>query len=125
MNAFRACIVRILILCMFGSGLPLPASAEIVATERAYGVLAERDQMKDFLAREEVRERMGQLGVDAEAARARIDALGDEEVRALASRIEQLPAGGFDALGVLIVVFLVLVITDLLGYTRIFPFTRR
>ena len=42
----------------------------------------------------------------------------------LAARIDQLPAGGDSVLGVLLVVFVILLITDILGFTRIFPFTR-
>ncbi|MNC85145.1 hypothetical protein D3C83_07280 [compost metagenome] len=68
--------------------------------------------------------RMQALGVDSAAARARVDALSDEEVAALADRIEQLPAGGHDVVGVLLVIFIVLLITDILGVTKIFPFTK-
>ena len=42
----------------------------------------------------------------------------------LAGQIESLPAGGADVLGVLLIVFLVLLLTDILGFTKIFPFTR-
>jgi hypothetical protein len=37
--------------------------------------------------------------------------------------MDALPAGG-DALGVALIVFLVLLFTDIMGYTKIFPFTR-
>lgn len=129
MNLLRTCLTRVLsrvlVVCMLGSAWPLPVAAEIVPTERAHAAASERSRLEQFLAREDVRARMETLGVSAEGARARIDSLGDEEVRDLAARIDLLPAGGVDALGVLIVVFLVLLVTDLLGYTRIFPFTRR
>jgi hypothetical protein len=35
-----------------------------------------------------------------------------------------LPAGGVDLLGAVLIVFLVLLLTDILGYTKVFPFTR-
>jgi hypothetical protein len=35
-----------------------------------------------------------------------------------------LPAGGTDLLGVLLFVFIVLLITDILGFTKVFPFTK-
>jgi hypothetical protein len=57
-------------------------------------------------------------------ARARVAALTDEEAATLAGRIDQLPAGSSDILGILLVVFIVLLITDILGLTKIFPFTR-
>ena len=41
----------------------------------------------------------------------------------VAGRIDQAPAGG-DILGVLFTVFIVLLVTDILGLTKVFPFTR-
>jgi hypothetical protein len=66
---------------------------------------------------------MQALGVNPQAAAARVNALSDDEIAGLADRVDQLPAGG-DVLTVLVVVFLVLLITDLLGLTHIFPFTK-
>jgi hypothetical protein len=67
---------------------------------------------------------MGQ-GIDPIEAKARLDSLSDAEVIRLAEQIENLPAGG-DALGILVgaalIVFIVLLITDILGYTNVFPF---
>jgi hypothetical protein len=45
-------------------------------------------------------------------------------VRTLAAKIDELPAGG-DALGLLVFVFIVLLITDILGFTDIFPFVKK
>ena len=45
------------------------------------------------------------------------------EVAQVAGRIDQAPAGG-DILGVLFTVFIVLLVTDILGLTKVFPFTR-
>ena len=54
--------------------------------------------------------------------------LSDEEAAQLARQIDNLPAGA-DAgigpiVGAIVLVFLVLLITDLLGLTKVFPFTR-
>jgi len=66
-------------------------------------------------------------GIDPDEAIARIESLSDHEIIAIADRIKQLPAGG-DALGAIIgaalIVFLVLLVTDILGYTDIFPFVK-
>ena len=56
-------------------------------------------------------------------ARKRIAALSDEEVAAISSRIDALPAGG-EIVGALLFVFVLLLVTDILGFTKIFPFTR-
>ncbi|HET7669436.1 MAG TPA: PA2779 family protein, partial [Burkholderiales bacterium] len=46
------------------------------------------------------------------------------EVAQLAAQIDSLPAGGDSILGLLVLVFVILLITDILGLTKIFPFTR-
>ena len=58
---------------------------------------------------------------------ARAANMTDAEVMQIAGQLEQLPAGQ-DALGtvlgVVIVIFLVLLVTDILGLTNVFPFVR-
>ena len=124
MKGFKRCIAGVLAVCMIGIGMPLPASAGIVATDQVQRASAERDRIKNFLERADVRARMEALGVNADAARARVDALTDREATDLAAKIDSAPAGGDGVLEVLLIVFLVLLITDILGYTKIFPFTR-
>ncbi|HSN38809.1 MAG TPA: PA2779 family protein [Burkholderiales bacterium] len=123
MKAFNRCIAQALIVCTLGIGMPLPASAGIVTTNQMQAS-AERDKVRNFLDRAEVRSQMQALGVDANAARARVDALTDDEAQNLASRIDQLPAGGDGILGILFAIFIILLITDILGLTKVFPFTR-
>lgn len=122
MNAFNRAVARLLILCTLGLGLPLPASAGIVTTDQITAG-AERDRVRDFMAREDVRAQMESLGVDANSVRERVDAMTDEEVSKLAGRIDQMPAGA-GIVGVLFAVFIILLVTDILGLTKVFPFTR-
>jgi len=123
MRAFNRFVSGALIVCTLGAGVPLPASAAIIATDQVTAS-AERDRVKSFLDRAEVQARMQALGVNPQAARARVDALSDDEVATLAGRLDQLPAGGTDILGALLLVFIILLITDILGFTKIFPFTK-
>lgn len=123
MTAFNRFVSGVLIVCTLGAGMPLPASAGIVATDQIVAS-AGRDRVKSFLDRAEVRAQMQALGVNPQAALARVDALSDDEVASLAGRLDQLPAGGTDILGALLLVFIILLITDILGFTKIFPFTR-
>lgn len=123
MKAFNRCIAQALIVCTLGIGMPLPASAGIVTTDQVQAS-TERDKVRSFLDRTEVRSQMQALGVDADAALARVNALTDEEVQNLAGRIDQLPAGGDSILGILFAIFIILLITDILGLTKVFPFTR-
>jgi hypothetical protein len=53
-----------------------------------------------------------------------VDALSDDEVAELSARIDALPAGGDGIVGAIVLVFLVLLLTDIVGLTKIFPFTR-
>ena len=122
MKYFYRCVARILIVCTMALGAPLPASADMVSTEQLQAG-GERDRIKTFLEREEVRDQLQSMGVDADAARARVDALTDEEAHNLAGRIDALPAGG-EIIGVLFAVFIILLVTDILGLTKVFPFTR-
>jgi hypothetical protein len=90
-------------------------------------VQAARARLAQFLERSDVSTRMSALGLSADEARSRAAALSDGEVLAAADRIEQLPAGG-DAFGAIIgaavLVFLVLLVTDILGLTKVFSFTK-
>jgi hypothetical protein len=88
----------------------------------------ERDRVAAFLAREDVREEMVALGVDPVEAVNRVAGLSDAEVRRIAGHLDQLPAGQSAVgavIGAALFIFLVLLITDLLGLTNIFPFVRR
>jgi hypothetical protein len=86
---------------------------------------AARDRVLAFLARPDVRGQMEALGVSPEEASARAGSLSDREVLQIDAMLDTVPAGGdlFGvALTVLIVLFLLLVITELLGWTDVFPF---
>jgi hypothetical protein len=86
-----------------------------------------RDHLKALISRNEIKKSLTFNGIDPDEAKARIDSLSDSEAIAAAEKIKQLPAGG-DALGALIgaalIVFLVLLITDILGVTDVFPFVK-
>ena len=56
---------------------------------------------------------------------ARVAALSDDQVREIAGHLDQLPAGQSAVaavVGAILIIFLVLLVTDLLGLTNIFPF---
>ena len=122
MKSLTRWISCLLIVCVAGLGVPLPASAGIVTTDQV-AASAQREHVRSFLDRQEVRAKLESLGVDSQAAKVRVDALTDQEANDLATRIDQLPAGG-DVLGLVFTVFIILLITDILGFTKVFPFTR-
>lgn len=103
------------------------ASAAVIGTEtvvNAQQAQVERARLSAALEREEVKEALLAAGADPAEVAGRVEALSDAEVQQLAARMDELPAGG-DALGVLVFVFLVLLITDLLGFTDVFPFVKK
>jgi hypothetical protein len=105
-----------------------PVFASMVGTDSVVGGPAAseaRDQLRAFLAREDVRAQMEVLGVSPEEAEARVASLSDEEVLRIGARLDELPAGGSFAglmLTVTLVLLLIFVITDLIGWTDVFTF---
>ena len=84
-----------------------------------------RAYLKSLLAREDVQAALVARGLDPQEARSRIDGLSDAEAVSAADRFEKLPEGGGVLETILIIsflVFLILLITDIAGYTDIFPF---
>ena len=117
----RRLIAALLVVSVLGVSLPIPAHAAFISTDAALA-LSERERILSVLDRAEVRAQLAARGVSPSDVKARIAALTDEEAAELASRMDELPAGGI--LGAIVLVFLVLLLTDILGYTKIFPFTK-
>ncbi len=126
MHCLKRLIASVLIASTALMGLPITASAAMVGTEEALSPASgvERDKVSAFLLREDVRAALQARGVNPEAAAERVQALSNEEVAQLAQQIDQAPAAGVDVLGFFLVLFVVLLITDALGMTKVFPFTR-
>lgn len=123
----RRFISGMLIVSIAGAGLPLPASAGMLATDAALAAAA-RDHIGSVLDRAEVSAGLQARGVSPTEVKARVAALTDAEALQLAREIDSVPAGadgGVGAIvGALVLIFLVLLITDLLGLTKVFPFTK-
>ena len=112
-------IATLVMICI--AGLGLPAHAGMIATP------TQRDGLLRLLDRADVQTQLQTYGVTAEQARARVAALSDAEAAQLASQIDSLPAGadiGGALITAILVVFLVLLLTDILGLTKVFPFTK-
>lgn len=108
------------------TGLWLPAAragmvstAEMVAEQ---GIEQQRADIRAALQREDIRRQMLELGVDPQHVQQRVAVLSDRQVRELHGRLAELPAAGDSLIGALVFVFIVLLITDILGLTDVFPF---
>lgn len=126
MKNLKRILSVLLIVSLTLTGFPLTAQAALVATDEVISaeVLAgQRERVSTFLARGDVSQALQAQGVSSQAATDRVQAMSDAEVAQLAGRIDQAPAGG-EVLGVLFTVFIILLVTDILGFTKVFPFTR-
>lgn len=130
-GAWRRKVSMTMIAVMFCISGPLGAvNAAMVSTDQVIGEQAtvdDRERVLDFLAREDVRTQFEQLGVDPDEALMRTANLSDAEIQQIAGRLDELPAGegAIGAIvGAIVLIFLVLLLTDLLGLTDVFPFVR-
>ena len=122
-------LVLVVSFCLLNFNVP-NAQAKMVGTDAVIAgqqAADQRAQVADFMAREDVKQVMTQYGVDPVEAQQRVDSLSNEELANLANSIDQLPAGG-SAVGVIVgaalLVFIILLITDLVGLTHVFPFVK-
>jgi len=122
MKLMKKLVAQALVISMLG--LTAPVQAAMLPTEAMAPVQAQRTEIETFLGRDDVRRQLQQLGVDPQQARERVAALSDAEIAELKGRVGELPAAGSDLLGVLVFLFVLLLVTDILGLTKVFPFTR-
>jgi hypothetical protein len=104
------------------------AQATLVGTAAAISSPAtsqnsERLRVLSQLHRQDVQAQLKARGVDPAQVQARVNSLSDSEVHTLAAQLDQLPAGA-GGLEVVLVVFLILILTDIAGITHIFTFVR-
>ena len=114
----------------FISGPCQSALAAIIGTETVLDssqCQEARAYLNQFIARDDVQAALTAQGIDPEEARMRVESLTDAEAVAVAAKMEKLHAGGGPIETILVValiVFLVLLITDIAGYTDVFPFVK-
>lgn len=82
----------------------------------------DREKIVSMLSRDDVQSELVARGINPTEAKSRVAALTDEEASSLATQLDKAPAGGI--IGAILLVFFVLLLTDILGFTKIFPFTR-
>jgi len=109
----------------------MPAQAAMVSTGDVLAsdssLITDRDRLNVLMQREDIRQEFRRQGVDPDEAAARVAALSDAEVAEITARIDQLPAGQSAVgiiVGAVVLIFIVLLITDLLCLTSVFNFTR-
>lgn len=100
-------------------------SPEAVLAETTRSALdSQRAELAQWLQRDDIRSQMQALGVDPRLAEERVAALSDAEVQDLHGRLDEARVAGSGVVGALVFIFVLLLVTDLLGLTKVFPFTR-
>ena len=126
----KSIAVLVIITLSAFSIISAPAHAVMVNTaeilkQNQHNLACERINM--FLDRSEVQKHLVAWGVNPDEAKARVDCLSDQEIERISARIDQLPSGG-GALGTIVgaalIIFIVLLITDILGFTDVFAFVK-
>lgn len=127
MRRMARSVCGVLIMSVMMLSIQAPAVAGMVGTGEVIAQqqqTLDRGQLLGALAQEDVRAQLVALGVNPDQAAARVAALSDEELQTLAAQMNDMPAGG-SVLGVAVFIFLVLLATDILGFTDIFPFVKK
>ncbi len=107
------------------------AQAKMVTTDQVLehaDPASDRERVESFILREDVQKQLVLLGINSEEAASRVASLSNEEIQQIAGRLDELPAGegGVGVIvGAILIIFLVLLITDLLGLTDVFPFVNK
>lgn len=133
---FSQCVLKRIAICMIAAFTlaitpVVPVAAGMISNEQVaeqQSVADARLTVQNFMDRDDVRQQFEGLGVDPQEAEQRVAALSDAEVRDLAQKIETAPAGEGVVgalIGTALIVFLVLLITDILGFTHVFGFTNK
>lgn len=121
-----------LVALMMAVTMPLGvAQAALVGTDQVVApsqAEADRTRVAAFIAREDVRGEMRKMGVDPDEAKRRVAVMSDVEIQRVAARIDETPAGQSTVgvvVGAVVLIFIILLVTDMLGLTDIFPFVKR
>lgn len=126
-HPLKKLFVHTMITALVFVGFTQSVQAAIVGTEQVVtAVAAEQNRAKvaATFERADVQAELQKMGISADEARARVAAMSDAEAASVANKIDSLPAGGDGIVGTIVFLFVLLLVTDILGLTKVFPFTK-
>jgi len=97
-----------------------PAMAGWVSNDEM--INSPKAKLISMVERQEVTESLTSMGIDPNEAVRRVARMTDAEAQRALDQLETMPAGGSPVIGAIVFVFVVLLVTDILGYTNVFPF---
>jgi len=122
----RSFFTHFLVILLMYVGYTQSVQAALIGTDQVTAAATAQDNrahVSSVLNRPEIQAELEKFGIDKADAQARVAALSDEEVASVAHRLDELPAAGMSVAGGLVLIFVILLVTDVIGWTHIFPFT--
>ena len=130
-KVFRLTAILMTVLMFVVAGPYQAAVAALIPTEGAIAsadATKARENIKSFLSRQDAQNFLISKGINPEEASARIGSLTDAEALMVSKHVENMPAGGNPIAIVVVaslIVFIILLMTDLAGLTHVFPFVKK
>lgn len=126
-HPLKKIFVHTLITAFMFVGITQSVQAAIISTEQVVTAAAAQQNRAKIAAtfeRADVQAELQKMGINTEEAQARVAALTDAETASIAHQVDSLPAGGEGIVGAIVFIFVLLLVTDILGLTKVFPFTK-
>ena len=126
-HPLKKLLAHTLITSLMFLGFTQSVQATMISTEQVVTAAAaaqNRAKVAASFERADVQAELQKMGIDMGDARARVAAMTDAEAASIAKQVDSMPAGGDGIVGTLVFIFVLLLITDIMGLTKVFPFTR-
>ncbi len=127
-HPFKKLVAHTLITSVMLLGFTQSVQATMISTEQVVtAASAEQNRAKVAASfeRADVQAELQRMGINTDDARARVAAMTDAETASIAKQVDSLPAGADGGIiGTLVFIFVLLLVTDIMGLTKVFPFTR-
>jgi Mg2+ and Co2+ transporter CorA len=123
MTLFKRCLsLTLSFLLVFGSVSQVHAAVVtnqqiINQAQQAY----DRESLLQTIRRDDVQQQLLEMGVASQDLEDRVNQMTSEEIAQLNQQMAEMPAGG-SVVGIILLIFIIFVITDVIGATDIFPF---
>ena len=111
------------------AGLVHAQQIDIISTETIMLQTTQdtRTQLHALLDRKDMQSALESEGISVDEAKIRVDTLSNHELADIQKQLDELPAGACvgSIVGAAVFIFVVLLITDILGFTDVFSFVKK
>ena len=123
MKSFKRTLALLLSISLFSLTISQSHAAVVANNQLIHPTqfAMDKDSLLQSINKNNVQEQLKNMGVASADIKNRIEQMTHEEIAQLNEQINELPAGS-GALGAILLVFVIFVITDVIGATDIFPF---